>query len=232
MTLSTLRDFPVKPAFTQVDHMMVQTSNGEMREVIGEFEVCMEIGSALFRLLFQVMDIDAPYACLMGHPWVHMVEETLLPSGQGDKFAKDREGTILAQTSVAPHEEAGEQSYKCSSRVHKTDFVKKPKEDKFKAMQMMKRYGWAEGQGLGKNAQGMKEILLGDAQSSGFGLGFEATTKDHQIMADNREAVGRRDRNCYREGVRAHYLRHHGGNSRTIPMDSRVIPRRGFEQLG
>ncbi|OMP14177.1 hypothetical protein COLO4_00216 [Corchorus olitorius] len=54
-------------------------------------------------------------------------------------------------------------------------------------MQMMKKYGWAEGQGLGKNAQGMKEILLGAAQSLGFGLGFEATTEDHQILADNRE---------------------------------------------
>ncbi|OMP06875.1 hypothetical protein COLO4_07830 [Corchorus olitorius] len=187
MTLNTLMDFPVKPAFTQVDHMMVQTCNGEMREVIGEVEVCLEIGSAPFRLIFQVMDIDAPYACLLGHPWVHMAEETLLPSGQGDKPARNHEGTILAQTSAAPHEEAGKQSYKCSSRVLEIDFVRNPKEDTFKAMQMMKKYGWAEGQGLGKNAQGMKEILLGDAQSLGFGLGFKATTEDHQILADNRD---------------------------------------------
>ncbi|OMO55145.1 hypothetical protein COLO4_36173 [Corchorus olitorius] len=158
MTVSTLRDFPVKPAFTQVDHMMVRTCNGEMREVIGEVEVCLEIGSALFRLLFQVMDIDVPYACLLGRTWVHMAEETLLPSGQGDKSARNQE-----------------------------DFVRLPKEDTFKAMQMMKRYGWAEGLGLGKNAQGMKEILLGETQSLGFGLGFEATTEDHQILADNRE---------------------------------------------
>ncbi|OMO53897.1 hypothetical protein COLO4_36641 [Corchorus olitorius] len=187
MTLSILRDFPVKPAFTQVDHMMVRTSNGEMREVIGEVEVCLEIGSAHFQLLFQVMDIDAPYACLLGHPWVHMAEETLLPSGQEDKFTRNQEGTILAQIGGAPHEEAGEQSYKCSSRVLETDFVKKPKEDTFKAMHMMKRYSWTEGQGLGKNAQGMKEVLLGDARCSGFGLGFEATTEDHQILDNNRE---------------------------------------------
>ncbi|OMP05817.1 hypothetical protein COLO4_08532 [Corchorus olitorius] len=116
-----------------------------------------------------------------------MAEETSLPSGQGDKFARNQEGTIMAQTSVAPHEEVGEQSYKCSPRILETNFVKKPKEDTFKAIQMMKRYGWTEGQGLGKNAQGMKEILLGDAQSSGFGLGFEATTEDHQILAANRE---------------------------------------------
>ncbi|OMO50139.1 hypothetical protein COLO4_38218 [Corchorus olitorius] len=187
MTLSTLRDFPVKPAFTQVDHMMARICDGEMREVIGEVEVCLEIGSAPFRLLFQVMDINAPYACLLGRPWVHMAEATLLPSGQGDKPARNQEDTILAQTSVTPHEEAGEQSYECSSRVLKTDFVRKPKEDTFNAIQMMKKYGWAEGQGLGKNAQGMKEILLGDARSLGFGLGFEATTEDHQILADNRE---------------------------------------------
>ncbi|OMO79333.1 hypothetical protein COLO4_24468 [Corchorus olitorius] len=134
MTLSTLRDFPVKLAFTQVDHMMVRTCDGEMREVIGQLEVCLEIGSAPFRLLFQVMDIDAPYACLLGRPWVRMAEETLLPSGQGDKPTRNQEDTILAQTSVAPHEEAGEQSYKCSSRVLKTDFVRKPKKDTFNAI--------------------------------------------------------------------------------------------------
>ncbi|OMO83922.1 hypothetical protein COLO4_22324 [Corchorus olitorius] len=129
MTLSTLRDLQVKPAFTQVDHMMVRTSN------------------------------DAPYACLLGHPWVHMAEETLLPPGQGDKFARNQEGTILAQTNVVQHKEAGEQLYRCSSRVLEADFVKKSKGDTFKAMQIMKRYGWTEG--------------------------FEATTEDHQILANN-----------------------------------------------
>ncbi|OMP08738.1 hypothetical protein COLO4_06166 [Corchorus olitorius] len=173
MTLSTLRDFPVKPAFTQVDHMMVRTCNGEMREVIGEVEVCLDIGSTPFRLLFQVMDIDAPYACLLGRPWVHMAEETLLPSGQGDESARNHEGTILAQTSVALHEEAGEQSYKCSSRVLETDFVRKPKEDTFNAMQMMKKYGWAEGQGLGKNAQDNREMSKGERT----GLPFDKETK-------------------------------------------------------
>ncbi|OMO60898.1 hypothetical protein COLO4_33688 [Corchorus olitorius] len=173
MTLCTLRDFPVKPAFTQVDHMMVRTCNGEMREVIGEVEVCLEIGSVPFWLLFQVMDIDAPYACLLGRPWVHMAEETLLPSGQGDKPAGNHEGTILAQTSVASHEEAGEQSYKCSSRVLETDFVRKPKEGTFKAMHMMKKYGWAEGQGLGKNAQDNREMSKGERT----GLPFDKETK-------------------------------------------------------
>ncbi|OMO69036.1 hypothetical protein COLO4_29307 [Corchorus olitorius] len=69
----------------------------------------------------------------------------------------------------------------------KQDFVKNAKEYTFKAMQMMKRYGWTESQGLGKNAHGMKEILLGDAQSLGFGLGFEDTIEDHQILVDNEE---------------------------------------------
>ncbi|OMO53899.1 hypothetical protein COLO4_36643 [Corchorus olitorius] len=127
MTLSTLRDFPVKHAFTQVDHMMVRTYDGKMREVIGQVEVCLEIGSSLFRLLFQVMDIDTPYACLLGHPWVHMAEEILLLSRQGDKSARSQK-----------------------------DSVKKPQKDTFRAMQVMKRYGWTEGQSLGKNTQSMK----------------------------------------------------------------------------
>ncbi|OMO86108.1 hypothetical protein COLO4_21303 [Corchorus olitorius] len=93
----------------------------------------------------------------------------------------------MAQTSVTPYEEAGEQLYECSPQAFETDYVKKPMEDTFKAMQVMKRYSWTEGQVLGKNAKGMKEILLGDAQSSGFGLGLEATAEDHQILEDNRE---------------------------------------------
>ncbi|OMP06373.1 hypothetical protein COLO4_08169 [Corchorus olitorius] len=125
------------------------------------------------------MDIDAPYACLLGHTWVHMAEEILLLSRQGDKSTRNQKGTIMAQTSVAPYEEARGELYECLPRVFETDSVKKPQKDTLKAMQVMKRYGWTEGQGLGKNAQSMKEIPAGGAQSLGFGLGFEATSEGY-----------------------------------------------------
>ncbi|OMP06470.1 hypothetical protein COLO4_08115 [Corchorus olitorius] len=49
----------------------------------------------------------------------------------------------------------------------------------------MKRYDWTEGQGLGKNVEGMMGILAGGAQSSGFGLGFEAPAEDYQGLTDS-----------------------------------------------
>ncbi|OMO71167.1 hypothetical protein COLO4_28357 [Corchorus olitorius] len=132
------------------------------------------------------MDIDTPYVCLLQRPWVHMAEEALLPSTQGDKSTRNQNDVIVAQTSVTPYGEAGEQSYEYSLQAFEINHATKPKEDTFKALQVMKIYGWIEGQGMGKNAQGMEGILAEGAQSSGFGLGFEATVEDYPILADSR----------------------------------------------
>ncbi|OMO49756.1 hypothetical protein CCACVL1_30820 [Corchorus capsularis] len=65
----------------------------------------------------------------------------------------------MTQTSITPYVEVGERKYEYSPRTFEADHVKEPKGNTFEAAHIMKKYGWSEGQGLGKNAQGMKEIL-------------------------------------------------------------------------
>ena len=41
-------------------------------EVTGEIEIEMQIGSCMFTVEFQVMDISPSYNCLLGRPWIHI----------------------------------------------------------------------------------------------------------------------------------------------------------------
>ncbi|OMP06000.1 hypothetical protein COLO4_08399 [Corchorus olitorius] len=91
---------------------------------------------------------------------------------------------IVAQTSTTPYVEAAERSYECSFWAFEIDHFKKPKEGSVMAIQVMKKCGWKEGQGLGKKAQGMIEIIQDLAINPGFGLGFKPTAEDYQIVAN------------------------------------------------
>ncbi|OMO61851.1 hypothetical protein COLO4_33318 [Corchorus olitorius] len=80
---------------------------------------------------------------------------------------------IVAQTSATPYVEAAERSYECSFRAFEVDHFKKPQEGSVMAIQVMKKYGWKEGHGLGRNAQGKMKIIEDLTMNPGFG---KATT--------------------------------------------------------
>ncbi|OMO65001.1 reverse transcriptase [Corchorus capsularis] len=168
MTLNTLRDLPVKPAFIQVGHRKIRTPDEEMREVIGEVEICMEIGSTLFSLLFQVGDMEAPYTCLLGRPWVHSAQEATKVTP-----TKSQEGVIISET--------GTQSYGHPFQVNKASHAEEMKKDVTRC--------WMEGQSLGKDSQDKTEIVGDLTISPGFGLGFKPIAKDHQMLDDARKMM-------------------------------------------
>ncbi|OMO96485.1 hypothetical protein COLO4_15242, partial [Corchorus olitorius] len=93
---------------------------------------------------------------------------------------------IVAHTCATPYVEASEESYECAFRAFEVDEVLNPPGPSVMAVQIMKKQGWKKGQGLGRNAQGMREIPVDNKWSMGFGLGFEASAKDYEIMAEAR----------------------------------------------
>ncbi|OMO57946.1 hypothetical protein CCACVL1_25645 [Corchorus capsularis] len=195
MPLNTLKALPVEPTYIHTNHMVVRAFDGTRRDVIGELEIRLEIGSIPFNLMFQVLDIDPSYSCLLGRPWIHMAGAVPSTLHQKVKFmtadklvvVNGQEDMIVAQTNATPYIEAAERSYECSFWAFEVDHFKKPREGAVMAIQVMKKYGRKEGQGLGRSAQGRTRVVEDLPINPGFGLGFKPTAEDHQMLADARK---------------------------------------------
>ena len=72
MPLSTLMRLPVDRSYMKNTHTMVRAFDDTRREMTGEIEIEMQIGSCTFNVEFQVMDISPSYNCLLGRPWIHV----------------------------------------------------------------------------------------------------------------------------------------------------------------
>ena len=53
--------------------IIVRAFDSTRREVISDIELLIQIGSNVFDILFQVMNITPAYSCLLRHPWIHLV---------------------------------------------------------------------------------------------------------------------------------------------------------------
>jgi hypothetical protein len=51
--------------------LIVKEFDGSRRAVIGEVDLPTKIGTTIFNITFQVMDIHPGYSCLLGRPWIH-----------------------------------------------------------------------------------------------------------------------------------------------------------------
>ena len=92
MTKATLGKLPCEGIHMKPSAMIVRAFNGSKREVMGEVELPIQIGTCVFQITFQVMDILPTYNCLLGRPWIHsagVVPSTLhqkLKYVMGDKL--------------------------------------------------------------------------------------------------------------------------------------------------
>lgn len=57
----------------RVSTLIVQAFYGSQREVIGEVDLPIGVGTHQFTVTFQVMDIYLAYNCLLGRLWIHDV---------------------------------------------------------------------------------------------------------------------------------------------------------------
>lgn len=53
--------------------MVVRDFNGSRGEMIGEIELLVQIGLAIFEIMFHVMDIVPAYSCLLGRQWIYSI---------------------------------------------------------------------------------------------------------------------------------------------------------------
>jgi hypothetical protein len=96
MPKSTLIKLSLAGPVLKQSNMIVKAFDGSQWEVIGEIELPMLIGSHLFNILFQVMDINPSYSCLLGRPWIHAVGAVTSTLHQKLKFTVDDKLIIVS----------------------------------------------------------------------------------------------------------------------------------------
>ena len=70
--LSTLQSLKVNTDRVCPSNVFVPAYDGSRRDTIGETKFKMKIGSVVFTIVFQVMDMETSYNFLLGRPWIHM----------------------------------------------------------------------------------------------------------------------------------------------------------------
>ncbi|KAF1888385.1 hypothetical protein Lal_00039307 [Lupinus albus] len=99
--------------------------DGARRDVLGEIELPIKIGPCIFKVLFQVMDINPSFSCLLGRPWIHSAGAIPSSLHQKVKFitggrlitVMGEEDTLVSQLSDAPYVEADSEALEASFRA-------------------------------------------------------------------------------------------------------------------
>jgi len=72
MPLRSLQKLPVDLSYMQSSNLIVRAFDETRREVYGTIKIPFQVGPVTFESVFQVMDINPSYTCLLGRPWLHL----------------------------------------------------------------------------------------------------------------------------------------------------------------
>ena len=118
MPKTTLEKLPFNVSRLKPSSMVVRAFDGSRREVMGEIDIPIQIGPHTCNVVFQVMDINPDYNCLLGRPWIHVLGVVPLTLHQKVKFVVGgllvivlgEEDMLVSCPSSVPYVEAAEES--------------------------------------------------------------------------------------------------------------------------
>jgi len=93
MPKTTLDKLPFDASYMRPSSMVVRAFDGSRCDVRGEIDLPIQIGPHTCQIIFQVMDINPIYSCLLGRPWIHFVE--VAPSTLHKKLKFVVEGQLV-----------------------------------------------------------------------------------------------------------------------------------------
>jgi len=138
---------------------------------MGEIDIPIQIGPHTCNVVFQVMDINPAYSCLLGRPWIHALGVVPLTLHQKLKFvvggllviASGKEDMLVSCPSSAPYVEAAEESLEttfqsfevvsCAS-METGPLLPCLSNAALMVARVMLRHGYEPGMGLGKDSHG------------------------------------------------------------------------------
>ncbi|WJX95006.1 hypothetical protein P8452_76371 [Trifolium repens] len=140
----TLNKMSIDEVYMKPSSLIVKAFDGSKRSVIGEVCLPVQIGPHTFNIIFQVMDINPAYSCLLGRPWIHAAGAVTSTLHQKLKFVVDdklitvagEEDIFVSHLSSFQYVEANEESLETALQalevanavaIFEKSCVKKPK---------------------------------------------------------------------------------------------------------
>ncbi|RDX95815.1 hypothetical protein CR513_21598, partial [Mucuna pruriens] len=174
--------------------VVVRAFDGSKQKVMGKITLPTHIGLTTFDITFQVMDIRPAYNCLLGRPWIHAAGEVPSSLHQKVKFVAHQQlasvmgekelmiNTPLPTKYVKGDEEALETSFPTLEIVGITSSEAKEGGSKLSKVAIMvakvlNNYGFQPNKGLGKDLDGIVELVALQENPRRFGLGYTGTTE-------------------------------------------------------
>ncbi|KAH1213274.1 hypothetical protein GmHk_14G041263 [Glycine max] len=189
MPKTTLEKLPFS-ARLKPSSMVVRAFDGTRREVMGEIDIPIQIGPHTCNVMFQVMDINPAYSCLLGRPWIHALGVVPSTLHQKLKFAvggllvivSGEEHMLVSCPSSAPYVEAAEESLEtafqsfevvsCAS-VEPSSSLPSLSKAAIMVARVMLKNGFEPGMGLGKDCLGNADVVDIKGNPYKYGLGYE-----------------------------------------------------------
>jgi len=204
MPKTMLDKLPCEEVYMRPSAIVVRAFDGRRREVMGEIELPVQIGSCTFQVVFQVMDILPAYSCLLGRPWIHTAGVVPSTLHQKLKFVVDdkliivseEEDLLVSGPLSTRHIEAAEEALETSFQA--LEIVGAAYIEPFKlspylsstslmiAKTMLKE-GYKYGMGLGKGGKGVILPLELVENKGRYGLGYKPTKADKRRIVKERK---------------------------------------------
>lgn len=211
MPKSTLEKLPFNVSHLKPSSMVVRAFDGTRREVRGEIDLPVQIGPHTCQVTFQIMDINPPYSCLLGRPWIHSVGVVPSTLHQKLKFVVEghlvivsgEEDILVSCPSSMPYVEAAEESLETAFQSFEVVSISSV-DSLFgqpclsDAAVMMARVmlgnGYEPGMGLGKDNGGITSLINTQGNRGKYGLGYKPTQADMKRSIAGRKNSGQSSR--------------------------------------
>ncbi|XP_075077501.1 uncharacterized protein LOC142164161 [Nicotiana tabacum] len=79
----------------RVGSMNVKSFYGSQRAIIGDINLCLQLGPTWFDVEFHVLDISATYNLLLGQPWIYAAGAVASTLHQAMKFEWNHQEVII-----------------------------------------------------------------------------------------------------------------------------------------
>jgi len=211
MPKSTLEKLPFNASYLKPSSMVVCAFDDTRREVRGEIHLPVQIGPHTCQVIFQIMNINPAYSCLLGRPWIHSVGVIPSTLHQKLKFIVEghlvivlsEEDILVSCPSSTPYVEATEeslettfQSFEVVSITSVDSFFGQPclSDTVVMVARVMLGNGYEPRMGLGKDNGGRTSLISARGNRGKFGLGYKPTQADIRKSVVGRKIGGQGSR--------------------------------------
>ncbi|XP_073219507.1 uncharacterized protein [Cicer arietinum] len=201
---STLAKLPCDGTYMRPSPMVVRAFEGRRREVMGEIDLPIQIGSVTFEITFHVMDIVPAYSCLLGRPWIYSAgvvpstlhqkqkyminDQLVIISGEGDLLVSNLSTTPYVETTKDALETAFQTlEIVDTAYVETTPIEPHMSNTAIMVAKFMLSRGHQPWHELGKDEEGLKEPVELPENRDKWGLGYKPTRDDKQRLVKEKK---------------------------------------------